>query len=85
MKSGKILSIILVLQVVILAGQWVSGNGFASQASAQVPDAGSQRNQMIDQLKSINDKLDKLVTILQDGKLQVQTVSPDEAKGGARK
>jgi hypothetical protein len=85
MKSTKILGVILALQVATLAGQWVSGNGGNSQATAQVPDAGSQRNQMIDQLKATNEKLDKLVTILESGKLQVVTSSPDEAKGGARK
>jgi cell division protein FtsB len=85
MKSQKILGVIVVLQVLILVGQWVSSNGGASQVTAQVPDAGSQRNQNIDQLKRTNDKLDKVVTILESGKLQVVTSSPDEAKGGARK
>jgi hypothetical protein len=85
MKSQKILGVIVALQALTLVGQWVSGNGGNSQATAQVPDAGSQRNQMIDQMKATNDKLDKLVTILEDGKLQVHVVSPDDSKGGARK
>ncbi len=85
MKSEKILGVIVVLQVLTLVGQWVSTNGGNAQAGAQVPDAGSQRNQMIDQLKSTNDKLDKLVTILEDGKLQVHVISPDDSKSGARK
>lgn len=85
MKSEKILGVVVALQVLTLVGQWVSSSGGNSQANAQVPDAGSQRNQMIDQLKATNDKLDKLVTLLQDGKLQVHVVSPDDSKGGARK
>ena len=85
MKSEKILGVVVALQAITLVGQWVSSSGGASQATAQVPDAGSQRNQIIDQLKSTNDKLDKLVTILEDGKLQVHVVSPDDSKGGARK
>ena len=85
MKSEKILGVIVALQALTLVGQWSMSSGGASQATAQVPDAGSQRNQIIDQLKSTNDKLDKLVTILEDGKLQVHVVSPDDSKGGARK
>jgi hypothetical protein len=51
-----------------------------STAQAQVPDAGAQRLEMIDQLKASNDKLDKMISILESGKLQVQLTKPDETE-----
>ena len=36
-------------------------------------------------MKSINQKLDTIVSILQDGKLQVKVSNPDDNKGGGSK
>ena len=38
--------------------------------------------QMVDELKSLNDKLDTVIGILKDGNLQVKVATPDENKGG---
>jgi hypothetical protein len=46
-------------------------------------DPGRDRMQMIDQLKSMDSKLDKLVSILSSGELQVKVVQPDDNKGKA--
>jgi hypothetical protein len=75
MKSSNLLVIILVLQVLILCGQWFGG---LPQAQAQIPDAGAQRNEIIDNLKDVNAKLDKLVDILQNGVVQVKVARPDD-------
>jgi hypothetical protein len=80
MRNSKLLGVILVLQGLILAGQWV-GPSYVTSATAQVTDPGRDRMQMLDQLKSIDGKLDKLVTILGSGNLQVKVIQPDEAKG----
>jgi hypothetical protein len=77
MKTAKYLGVIIVLQVLILAGQWV-GPTFSSRAMADLPDPGSQRTETIDQLKSVNEKLDKLMDYLQSGDLQVRVKAPDE-------
>jgi len=77
MNSTRLLVVILVLQVLILASQWTS-SGPVTPAYAQIPDAGAQRNQVIDELKSLNGKMDKLVDLLASGKLQVQVAKPDE-------
>jgi len=45
-----------------------------------VPDGGAQRAATIDELKSVNSKLDKLLTVLTDGNLKVRVVQPDEKK-----
>ena|SRR5450432_19796 len=83
MKSHKLLAAIVVLQIITILNQWFGGP--ISTAHAQIPDAGAQRLQMIEQLtssndhlKAIDDKLDKLISIFESGKLQVQLSKPDE-------
>ncbi len=83
MKPHKLLAFVLVLQVITILNQWFGGP--ISTAHAQIPDAGAQRNQIIDQLgssndhlKSIDDKLDKLISLFESGKVQVQLSKPDD-------
>jgi hypothetical protein len=76
--TNKLLSAILVLQVITLLNQWLGAP--ISTAQAQIPDAGAQRLEVINQLKASNDKLDKLVSILESGKLQVQLAKPDDTE-----
>jgi hypothetical protein len=85
MTTRKILTAILVLQVLTILNQWFGGP--ISKARAQIPDAGAQQLQIIDELKSnndllkgIDDKLDKMVTIFQSGKLQVVLSKPDDSQ-----
>jgi hypothetical protein len=77
MNSTRLLAVIVVLQGLILLGQW-TGSGPVTPAWAQVPDAGGQRNQMIEELRSLNSKVDKLVEVISSGKLQVTVAKPDE-------
>jgi len=84
MKTNRLLVGVLALQGLILIGQW-TGTGYLTTAQAQVPDPANRQMQMIDELKELNNKMDKVVTILQGGDLQVKVVKPDEEKGGARK
>jgi hypothetical protein len=76
MKTQKLLAAILVLQGVILMNQWL-GSG-VSVARGDIPDSGAQLNQIIDELKSSNSKLDQTMELLESGKVQVQVVKPDE-------
>jgi hypothetical protein len=73
MNTARILIVIVVLQGLILLGQW-TGSGPLAPAAAQVPDAGAQRNQMIDELRRLNGKIDSLTERLESGRLQVQVV-----------
>ena len=82
MNTHKLLTMVLVLQVITILNQWFGGP--ISKARAQIPDA-AQRMEMIAELKSsnetlkgIDDKLDKMVSIFQSGKLQVQLSKPDD-------
>ena len=60
MKQTKLLTFILVLQVFAFFGRWIDWS-YVTPAYAQVPDAGSQRLQVIEQQKLTNDKLDRII------------------------
>lgn len=79
MTSTRLLAVVVVLQALILLGQW-TGAGPVTPAYAQIPDAGSQRASMLEELRSINGKMARVVQILESGKIQVQVSKPDEGK-----
>ena len=79
MKTTKLLTGIVVLQGLLGLGLWC-GLGPVNQAYGQVADPGAQRLQMVDQLKELNGKMDKLIALLESGNLQVKVASPDEKK-----
>jgi hypothetical protein len=83
MKTQKLIVAVLVLQSLTLMNQWCGGP--LKVARAQIPDSGAQRNEIIDelktsneQLKGISEKLDKMASIFDGGKLQVQIAKPDD-------
>jgi hypothetical protein len=78
--AKKWLGIVVVMQGLILL-VLLGGTPSATPAMAQIPDAGAQRDQIIDQLKSQNEKLDKLLALLSGGDLQVKVAKPDDSKG----
>ena len=80
MKRNTI-TLIVGLQLLILMGQWF-GNNSPQPAMAQIADSGAQRLQIIEQLKDINGKLDQLLQLLGDGKLQVTLSDSDDKKAG---
>jgi hypothetical protein len=84
MKNAKLLTIVIVLQALILVGQWLGAPSLVTPAQAQIPDAGGQRQEIISLLKGTNDKLDRLVGILESGKLEVRVAGADENKAGRR-
>lgn len=79
MQTSKLLVAVLVLQGLVLMGQW-TGQGPVTPAHAQIPDAGGQRQQIVDELKGINGKLDKLTQALESGSVQVRVAPADEKK-----
>jgi len=79
--TSKWLAVIVVLQVVTLIGQWVTTPGNATPAHAQVPDAGAQQLEMINEIKGTNQRLDKLTALLSSGSLQVKVAKTDDTKG----
>ena|SRR5437667_3803800 len=83
-KTNQLLAGVLVLQGLVLIGQWTGGTAYLPPtASAQVPDPANRQMQMIDSLKSIDGKLDQIVSILQNGDLQVKVAKTEDNKGGS--
>ena len=80
MKTNRLLVIVIALQLVILAGQWLEGPRILPAAQAEPFNAGADRQAMLDAMKSIDSKLDSMVSILNSGNLQVKVVQPDERK-----
>ena len=78
MSNARLLTVVLVLQSLILAGQWLGAPSYVTSAHAQLGDPGRDRQQMLDEIRRTNDKLDKLTEILRSGDLQVRVVQPDE-------
>ena len=85
MKSQRLLTFVLILQIAILAGQWFGSPKLVSPAQAQIANPGADRIEMIDQLKSMNSKLDKLIDVLQSGKVHVTTTTQDGSNDKASK
>jgi hypothetical protein len=81
MKSAKMLTVVVLMQALILVGQWLGSPQMVSQANAQVPDAGGQRLEMINELKSLNAKMERMVSILESGKLEVKVQRADDKAG----
>ena len=78
-KTNKLLTAVVVLQALTLAGQWLNPS-YTSTAHGQVPDAGAQRLQQIEELRSVNAKLDRIATMMESGKMQVRVARDAEAK-----
>ena len=78
MKTERLLTAVVVLQVLSLLTQWLGTP--VSTAQAQIPDQGAQLNQIITQIQGSNVRLDKLIGILESGKLQVVSVKSDDTQ-----
>ena len=70
--THRLLVVILVLQALVLLGQWTGGGAVLPAAQAQIPDSGAQRNRIIDELASLNQKADALLKLIDSGKIQVK-------------
>jgi hypothetical protein len=75
--TPRLLTAVLVLQGLTLVGLW-TGQPSAGDARAAIPDPGAQREAMVAELKVTNEKLDRLVSLLESGKLKVVVENEDE-------
>lgn len=77
-NTNRLLAAVLVLQVLTLAGSW--GAIYVSDARADLPpDPGAQRAAQTEEMKSMNQKLDRLVSILEGGRLKVEVTNIGDA------
>lgn len=81
MKSSKMLAFVLALQVVIVLGQWL-GQPAARTASADVniPNPGERQLAILDELKTLNSKMDHLLSLVQSGDMKVEVTKVDRNK-----
>ena len=70
-STNRLLAVVLVLQVVTLAGQW-SGHAGSNEARADLPDPAAQRIAQTEEIKSMNQKLGRLVSLLEGGRVEVK-------------
>ena len=77
MKMSKLLIAVIVLQTLILVSQW-TGQSPVTPAYGQIPDAGGQRQQIIDELKTLNGKMDRMTETLKSGEVQVRVPKDDK-------
>lgn len=70
MKTSKLLGIVIVLQVLLLIGQWV--NPSASSARADITNPSERQLAMLDELRTLNGKVDRLIGLLQSGSVEVK-------------
>jgi hypothetical protein len=71
MNTNRLLAAVLVLQVVTLAGQW-GGHAVRDARADLPPDPGAQRVAQTEELKSINRNLDRLVRLMESGRVEVR-------------
>ena len=82
--STKLLVAVAALQVLTLASQW-TGHTVTPAVAADIPDPGARQMAMVDELKQLNAKLDRLVGVMEGGKLQVTVTNMDNANQPAKK
>ncbi len=82
MNRNKTLAAVAIVQGVILLGQLALQPGSVRQASAetQVTNPSERQIAMLDELKSMNQKMERLTALLQSGELQVKVAKTDEPK-----
>jgi hypothetical protein len=78
MKNAKLLVVVIVLQSLALVGMWVGQSSSTARAEVQLPNPGERQMQIIEELKGINGKLDKLNSLLQSGDVKVKTDKNDK-------
>jgi hypothetical protein len=80
-NTNKLLVVVVALQGMLLLGQWTGSSLVeARPANAQVniPDPGARQLQMVEELKGLNAKVDRLTALLQSGEVTVKTVAVEK-------
>jgi hypothetical protein len=80
MKAPKLIAVVIVLQALILFGQWTGQPALrTAQADVPVTNPGERQIAILDELKSLNDKMDRLIGLLQSGDAKVEVTKVDKA------
>ncbi|HEY0009609.1 MAG TPA: hypothetical protein VGB55_12855 [Tepidisphaeraceae bacterium] len=77
MSTHRLVSALVILQVLTLAFA-MSGRSSPASAIAQISDPGAQRERQLEELRLLNVKLERLISELEQGKLQVRLHQAEE-------
>lgn len=82
MRTNQLLTVVVALQALILLGQWTGPGSFTREARAELnlPDPGARQLAMVEELKGLNAKMDRLIGVLQGGELKVKVANEAEQK-----
>ena len=78
--TTRCLGLMIGLEVLILMSLWTGYPAATSARADGIPDAGEQRERLIDSVKATNAKLDALMTLLSGGKLEVTLHKADATR-----
>ncbi|HEY8750412.1 MAG TPA: hypothetical protein VIM11_20680 [Tepidisphaeraceae bacterium] len=78
MKTSKLLGIVIALQVMLLVGQWVSPSASVARADIPMPNPSERQLAMLDELRTLNGKVDRLIGLLQSGTVEVKMSKSDK-------
>jgi len=78
MNTNRLLAAVLVLQVLTVAGQWGGKPAYVNDARADIPDPGAQRAAQTEELKTLNGKMDRLISLLESGRVKVEVSNLDK-------
>jgi outer membrane murein-binding lipoprotein Lpp len=70
--TQKLLTAVVVLQGLLIAGQWFGSSAAHARGENNLPDPGARQLQMVDELKSLNAKVDRLTATLTSGEIKVR-------------
>ena len=77
MKIQRMFALLVTLQVLVLGSLW-TGHQIPTARALELPDPGISREKQLDELRKLNDKMDRLIEILSSGKLQVKVQSAEQ-------
>lgn len=81
-NTSRLLAAVLVMQGLVLMGQWTGQPGAPAPAMAQALDPGAQRLAQTEELRGINARLDKIIDLLSRGEIQVKVQTADDKRAG---
>ena len=78
--THKVMAGVIVLQGLLLAAAWSGQPTAVARGEMNLPDPGARQLQMIDELKTLNAKVDRLNAALLGGELTVKVAKDKDAK-----
>jgi len=79
MKTDKLLTMVLIMQGLTLAGQYAGPIGSATVVRADIPNPAERQLALLEEAHQTNAKLDKLISLIQSGEIQVKIAKGDAA------